>query len=110
VPEQESNLLLIYEAKRRNRKTLVFIVADDMDQALELYEAGADYVIIPKMVSGDRASDLIRTFIRDPARLRKMKEEHIFKLEDDKKDELLWRYEPSVLRSLERKLSRRRSF
>jgi Kef-type K+ transport system membrane component KefB/voltage-gated potassium channel Kch len=110
IPEQESNLVLIYEAKRRNPKTLVFIVADDMDQALELYDAGADYVIIPKMVSGDRASDLIRTFIRDPPRLKKMKEDHIFKLEDDKKDELLWKYEPSVLRSLEKKLVRRRGF
>jgi|WetSurMetagenome_2_1015567.scaffolds.fasta_scaffold27797_3 Kef-type K+ transport system membrane component KefB/voltage-gated potassium channel Kch len=110
IPEQESNLLLIYETKRRNPKTLVFIVADDMDQALELYDAGADYVIIPKMVSGDRASDLIRTFIRDPPRLKKMKEDHIFKLEDDKKDELLWKYEPSVLRSLEKKLVRRRGF
>jgi len=110
IPEHESNLLLIYESKRRNPKTLVFIVADDMDQALELYDAGADYVIIPKMVSGDRASDLIRTFIRDPPRLRKMKEDHIFKLEDDKKDELLWKYEPSVLRSLEKKFARRRGY
>jgi Kef-type K+ transport system membrane component KefB/voltage-gated potassium channel Kch len=110
IPEQESNLLLIYECKRRNPKTLVFIVADDMDQALELYDAGADYVIIPKMVSGDRASDLIRTFIRDPPRLKRMKEDHIFKLEDDKKDELLWKYEPSVLRSLEKKFARRRGY
>ncbi len=98
IPEQESNLMLIYETKKRNPRTLVFIVGDDMDQALELYDAGADYVIIPKMVSGDRASDLIRTFIREPLRLKKMKEEHIFKLEDEKKEDLLWKYEPSVLR------------
>lgn len=110
IPEQESNLMLIYEAKKRNPRTLVFIVGDDMDQALDLYDAGADYVIIPKMVSGDRASDLIRTFIREPLKMKKMKEEHIFKLEDEKKDDLLWKYEPSVLRSLELKLSRRKDF
>ena len=110
IPEQEPNLMLIYETKKRNPKTLVFIVGDDMDQALELYDAGADYVIIPKMVSGDRASDLIRTFIREPLRMKKMKEEHIFKLEDEKKEDLLWKYEPSVLRSLEKKLVNRKGF
>jgi Kef-type K+ transport system membrane component KefB/voltage-gated potassium channel Kch len=110
IPEQESNLMLIYETKKRNPRTLVFIVGDDMDQALELYDAGADYVIIPKMVSGDRASDLIRTFIKEPLKMKKMKEEHIFKLEDEKKDDLLWRYEPSVLRSLESKLARKKGY
>jgi len=110
IPDMESNMRLIYESKKRNPKTRVFIVADDIDQALELYDAGADYVIIPKMVSGDRASDLIRTFIRDPPRLKKMRDDHILKLEDDKKEDILWRYEPSVIGSLEKRFSRRRGF
>jgi len=104
IPEQEANLLVIYETKRRNSATLVFITAENIAQALELYNAGADYVLLPKMVSGDRASELLRTVGSDRQKMERIREDHIFKLEDIEREELLLKYEPSFLKSLERKL------
>ena len=104
IPEMESNLLLIYETKKRNPSTFVFMTAENIQQALELYNAGADYVLLPKMVSGDRASELLRTVGTDKAKMKRIREDHIFKLEDIEKEDLLLRYEPSFLKALERKL------
>lgn len=108
IPDQDANLLLILEAKKRNPETLIFITADHLNQALELYNAGADYVILPKMVSGDKVSDLLRTCIKDRDKIKKIKKDHIFKLEDLEKEELLWKYEPSFLKSLEKKIGNHR--
>ncbi|MEA3255357.1 MAG: cation:proton antiporter [Candidatus Altiarchaeota archaeon] len=108
IPDQGANLLLIYETKKRNPETLIFITANYLDQALELYNAGADYVILPKMISGDRISSLVKTCIEDKGKIKKVRKDHIFKLEDVEREELLWRYEPSFLKSLEKKFGGRR--
>ena len=108
VPDREANNFLIFETKKRNPETKVFVTAENLTEALELYDTGADYVIIPRMVSGERAVELLRLFTRDRERLEKTRSEHISGLEDMEKEELLWKYEPSFLKSLERKLSGRK--
>lgn len=106
IPNPEANSLLIFETKKRNPKTFVFITAENLDEALELYNEGADYVMLPRMICGEKAGKLLKTLVKDVSGMKKVRSAHIFKLEDMKKEELLWKYEPSFLKSLERKLGR----
>lgn len=108
IPDMEANLLMVLETKRRNPETMTFITADYINQALELYNAGADYVILPKMVGGDKVSDLLGAFMKDRNKIGEIRNQHIFKLEDIKKEELLWRYDPSLLKTLEKKIGSNR--
>jgi len=107
VPEQEDNLFLISEAKKVNPDALVIVTAEHLDTALELYNAGADYVILPRMLAGDKISEFLEEHIKHKDGMGKIKEKHIMKLEEIKRDELLRRYEPSFLKSLEKKFDRR---
>ncbi|MDO8498278.1 MAG: cation:proton antiporter [bacterium] len=49
----DDNLLLLSEIKRRRAKTVVICRAATSSDAESLYEVGADYVILPEVVSGD---------------------------------------------------------
>lgn len=104
VPTEEDNLLLIEEAKKRSPDILLFISSDTLDHAIELYNAGADYVIIPRMVSGEKISDLLM-HPRDKRGRDRLLREHIFELEHLKEEELLQKYEPSFLKALKRKFN-----
>jgi len=112
IPNEEDSMLLIEEAKKVNPKAIVFVTADRLDQALELYDLGADYVFLPRMLSGEKASELISRHLRKAEKLEELKRSHIASLEFIKDEELLEKYEPSFLKSLERKFNghyRRRS-
>jgi hypothetical protein len=105
VVDEEDSLLLLKEAKERNPEITVLLTADTVDQALELYDAGADYVLIPKILSGIITSDLVEEHMREPEKLNQLKDSHITELENIAKEELLQRYEPSFLRHLERRIN-----
>ncbi|MFH0860120.1 MAG: cation:proton antiporter [Candidatus Altiarchaeota archaeon] len=108
IPDQEDNLLLVKEAKSRNPDALVFVNAETLNHALELYNIGADYVIFPRMVAGEKVSDIIDDVARSPEHLSKTKLEHIKNLESLFEEELLEKYSPSFLKSIEKKFDGRR--
>ena len=60
IPDQETNIVLIKTIQELNPKTIIIVVANQMDAALELYKAGADYVIMPHMVGGRHTAMLIK--------------------------------------------------
>jgi len=104
VDNEEDNLLLLQEVKDNNPKATVFLTANTVRQALKLYDSGADYVLIPKILSGLITSDLVEEHVRKPEQLEQLRESHIRELEEIAKEELLQRYEPSFLKHLERKI------
>lgn len=58
--DADDNLMLLLELKRRKAKAITMVRASDSSEAKVLYEAGADYVILPEIVSGDFISGLLR--------------------------------------------------
>jgi voltage-gated potassium channel Kch len=85
VPEKNNNLLLIRKTKEANSKAIVFVTATQIDDALELYKAGADYVILPHFLGGEHASLLIESCTKDfksiiAAKLAHIKELHYRKV------------------------------
>ncbi len=59
VPVVSSNLYLIQQVRNRNEHALVIVTAEQVGEALSLYAAGADYVILPRIVGGEAAARLL---------------------------------------------------
>lgn len=64
VPTFEDNMLIINAFKNSGENRAVFATANHVKDALDLYKAGADYVIFPQILGGEKASILIDEFER----------------------------------------------
>jgi len=82
VPDFEDNVVMIKRAKKINHKITVIVVAARISEAKELYAAGADYVVLPKIISGEKMIDLVKKSRRDRRSLRELKREHLKQLRD----------------------------
>ncbi len=80
VPSSKVNKLLIEEVKSVNKKAIVFVTTSQVEKALKLYEAGADYVILPHFLGGEHVSLLIEEFSNDAAKIIENKINHINEL------------------------------
>lgn len=77
IADVEDNLLLIKKVKRINSKILVFIVAKRISEAQRLYLKGADYVILPMVIGGQKSYELIKKISKDKSLIKELKKEHI---------------------------------
>lgn len=80
IGELKENLLLIKKAKDEGSKAKLFLTATNIEDALRLYESGADYVILPHFLGGEHASVLIKDFDKDINKMIKTKITHIREL------------------------------
>ncbi len=108
IPSLNDNLLAIKETRKRNPDALIIITANNINNALTLYKAGTDYVILPNILGGERVSDFLMDYMLNKERFGSLKKKHILQLENQKRLELLMRYEPSFLRLLEKKFENHR--
>lgn len=64
VPDMEDNIILIkslnYHKEPSRRRTKVVLLAQNQEDAKELYEKGADYVIFPHLVGGMHLAKLVK--------------------------------------------------
>jgi Kef-type K+ transport system membrane component KefB len=82
IPSKRDNILLIRTAKKENKKIIVFVTADHIKEALELYDVGADYVVLPHFLGGHHLSLLIEDFTQDINKIIEHKIEHIKELNE----------------------------
>jgi Kef-type K+ transport system membrane component KefB len=52
VPDVEDNLVLLRSLDLTNKKAKIVVIALDDDDAKDLYQAGADYVVLPHLTGG----------------------------------------------------------
>jgi len=78
--ELEINLLIIEKAKEEGSKAKLFMTASEINDALKLYEAGADYVILPHFLGGEHASALIKDFDNNINKMIEIRLDHISEL------------------------------
>jgi len=71
IPDKEDNINLIRKLKKLNKNISIIVVAERIHEALELYKEGADYVILPKVISGVYIDDLIEKITKDKKNLKK---------------------------------------
>ena len=59
IPSIHEDLLLINVAKERNKKILIFATAKTIEETITLYDQGADFVVLPEMLAGDKLADYL---------------------------------------------------
>lgn len=77
VPDLETNLIILSHAKRGAQDPVVVVVSHHVTNALELYNAGADYVILPHFLGGNYAASLVQKFTKGAKKLQSVRTEHI---------------------------------
>lgn len=84
VPEFKDNLFLIKKIRGINKKANVIVTASEIDEALKLYAAGADYVILPHFLGGEHVANLITNSFAKKIKFKEEKEAHILHLKERK--------------------------
>ena len=70
VPSKEDNIHLIKKVKEVSKKITIVVVSESIHDAIDLYEKGADYVIVPKVESGESISSVINKLEKDKNSLK----------------------------------------
>ncbi len=84
LPDYPSNVA-IFEALKELKSSAIFIgTAEDPRIALNLYDAGADYVIVPHHLGGEYAANLIRDFGTSKEKYTRMGKKHLNSLQKGK--------------------------
>jgi len=60
IPDLESNMLLLKSIKEVNRHAIIILRAQDVEDSLKLYGAGANYVLTPHFIGGEYISKMIK--------------------------------------------------
>jgi Kef-type K+ transport system membrane component KefB/Trk K+ transport system NAD-binding subunit len=60
IPNAEDSRLLVDKIRASNRRACIICTANSPEQALGLYKSGADYVIVPRELSGAHISLLLQ--------------------------------------------------
>jgi Kef-type K+ transport system membrane component KefB len=59
IPVYEINSLILKKIREYSDETIVILVSNSIEDSLKLYDQGASYVIIPRFLGGEHASNLI---------------------------------------------------
>ncbi|MBI2136081.1 cation:proton antiporter [Candidatus Woesearchaeota archaeon] len=86
VHDVVSNLHLIKKTREVNKKAIIISAANRIKESLELYEAGADYVVLPHLLGESQVSVVVENFSKDINTLIAQKLKHIDELK--KREEL----------------------
>ncbi len=73
----EDSLLIVKLFKRGKSKTTVIVTANNVQEALDLYDEGADYVVIPPILGGERVADMLKGPLGKKNQLAKLRNKHI---------------------------------
>lgn len=78
VPNDDDNMYILKKVREYGDKILVFVTTNSVSEALEFYKEGADYVIVPHFLGGEKASILLEEFAKkDMKDIKKERENHI---------------------------------
>lgn len=83
-PQIDANMFLLKKVREKNKNAVMILTANKVEEALKLYDAGADYVILPHFLGGERVSFLLQDVSVDIKKLLKAKIEHIKELHERK--------------------------
>jgi Kef-type K+ transport system membrane component KefB/Trk K+ transport system NAD-binding subunit len=86
IPDKETNLLLISKLKRINKNTIFIVIAHHVDDALELYNMGATYVIMPHFLGGVHTADLIEKYDLSKAKFQNEKIKSLKELRERRRE------------------------
>lgn len=80
IPKIEDNLLILKHFKKVKPRIFIALTAEKANDALYLYKQGADYVIVPMIISAEQSIDMIKKI--NKKQFAKLKRRHISYLQD----------------------------
>lgn len=80
APHHANTMLLIKTVKNKNKHASIIVTSSTAEEALELYDVGADYVIVPHYLGGEHISIMLEDITDDIDQLIQRKIEHIKEL------------------------------
>lgn len=80
VPDINDNLRLLQDLRQRGGATPVYVTAVTWHDCVDLYRAGADYVIFPHYLSAEHFSLMLQELALNPDRVRVDRERHLREL------------------------------
>lgn len=81
IDNLQDNKILIKHVKKANKKLVIFVVAAHVEDALDLYNFGADYVILPHLLGGEKMSFMLEHHAGNISKILKEKLKHIKQLQ-----------------------------
>jgi Kef-type K+ transport system membrane component KefB len=76
VPHEIENLFLIDYVKSKNPKINLLVTANHFHSAKKMYNAGADYVILPHLLTGEKVSLIMRKTFKNKKYLKNLTKKH----------------------------------
>lgn len=76
IPDFHDTMTLVEAVQQLRRKPRVIVAANDEAEAIKLYQAGADYVLLPHFVGSTHLAEIVR-FHSDRISLRKLRKKHL---------------------------------
>ena len=80
IPPKEDNLFIIKHFKKLSKNIRVIVTAQRIDDALEFYKAGADYVLLPMVIGAEQCLNMMKKLSKNE--FSELKSEHIKYLQD----------------------------
>jgi len=80
IPNHQASLFLIKQIRKHNPRTTIIVTSYQVEDALGLYEEGADYVIIPHFLGGEHVSVMLEDISDDIDQLITHKLQHLKEL------------------------------
>lgn len=77
ITDPSTNMLIIEKAKEPGARTIVVVTSDEIDQAADMYEAGAHYVIMPHYIGAMKTGEIMERDKFDFSDFLKEKEKHL---------------------------------
>ena len=85
IPDFDTNIILVNKIRESNKKTIIIVISHQIEEAMELYEKGATYVLMPHFLGGHHTSTLIEKYGLNLNKFLKEKTLHMGYLNDRKK-------------------------
>ncbi len=76
IPDLQTNLLLIKETRKKNRKAVIIVISHQIEEALKLYDAGASYVMMPHFLGGHHTALMIEEYQFDLNKFLREQQKH----------------------------------
>lgn len=77
VPHEDENIVLLRYVKKLNPGIVVFLIANHLHEALNLYSKGADYVIVPHITGGEKVASLLSKTALDKKTIKDTRTKHL---------------------------------
>lgn len=77
VPHEQDNLFLLDYARMKNPKINFFLTANHFHEAKEMYKFGADYVILPHLLTGEKVSMILQKAFKNKGYLKRLTKKHV---------------------------------